>query len=287
MRMVPVRLHATARSYDTAIQAWPRDGRLRRVLDGESRPVPLPAEGLMLTDLLGRRLGVVAGARVIVERLEGDHARFALPVAALVDARIGMNAYMDLAALSHALGEEPTLSGVLLGVEHGQRDRLLQALDDVPGVVQVTETRAFRDAYEAQSGQFMLVWTLIVVIFGCVIAVGVVFNTARVALSERSRDLATLRVLGYTRGEVATVLLGQLAAQVLLALPIGMACGYLLASALMGSVDPEQFRFPVIVSPATFAFASLVVLGSAFATALVVRRKLDRVDIVSALKARD
>jgi putative ABC transport system permease protein len=133
----------------------------------------------------------------------------------------------------------------------------------------------------------MLTWTLIVVLFGTVIAVGVVFNTARVALSERSRDLATLRVLGFTRREVAIVLLGQLTVQVLLALPIGMAAGYLLATVLMGSVDPEQFRFPVIVSPATYAFASLVVLGSALATSLVVRRKLDRIDIVSALKARD
>ncbi len=287
MRTVPVRLRVEARSYDTAITAWPRAGRLRQVLDGRDRPVPLPADGVMLTALLGQRLGVGPGDLVMVERLEGAHDTFALPVTALVDDRIGMNAYMDLAALGRALGEEPQLSGVLLGVERGQRDRLMRALDRVPAVIAVIEPRSFREAFEAQSGQMMIVWTLIVVVFGSVIAVGVVFNTARVALSERSRDLATLRVLGYSRGEVATVLLGQLAVQVLLALPLGMVSGYLLASSLMATVDPEQFRFPILVSPVTYAFASLVVLGSAIATAIVVRVKLDRIDIVSALKARD
>jgi putative ABC transport system permease protein len=194
---------------------------------------------------------------------------------------------MDLPALDRALGEEPRLSGVLLDIDRAQRDPLLEALSEVPGIILVTEPPSMREAFDAQSGQMMLVWTLIVVAFGSVIAVGVVFNTARVALSERTRDLSTLRVLGYTRREVATVLLGQLAVQVVLALPIGMGIGYLLASLFMSQMDPEQYRFPAIVSPATYAFSSLVVLGSAIATAALVRRKLDRVDIVSALKARD
>ncbi len=289
-RTVPVRARFRARKHDTAIQAWPRDGVLRQVLDGEGRAVPLPEEGVMMTRLLGEKLGVAPGDLLTLERLDGDHAVVRVPVARFVDDRMGMNLYMDLARLARVLGEEPQLGSVFLGITRGDRDardRLMRALADVPAVIAVTEPHSFRETYEAQSGRIMLTWTLIVAVFGSVIAVGVVFNTARVALSERSRDLATLRVLGFTRREVATVLLGQLAVQVLLALPIGMACGYLLATALMGSIDPEQFRFPVIVSPATYAFASLVVLGSAIATAAVVRRKLDRVDIVSALKARD
>lgn len=287
MRTVPVRLRARARSYDTAISAWPRDGQLRQVVDGDGRPVPLPADGVMLTELLGQRLGVAVGDRLSFERLEGDHAIFAVTVTALVDDRLGMNAYMDLGELARALGEEPRMSTVLLRVERGERDRLLRYLTTVPNVATVMEPQSFREAFDTQTGQIMVVWTLIVVIFGTVIAVGVVFNTARVALSERGRDLATLRVLGFTRDEVAIVLLGQLAVQVVLALPIGMLFGYLLAISLMSSVDPEQFRFPVMTSPATFAFSSLVVLGSAIATAVVVRRRLDRIDIVSALKARD
>ncbi len=287
VHMVPVRLHARARSRDVPLTAWPRDAEMRQVLDGRSRPRPLPPEGVMLTALLGERLGVGVGDTVVAERLDGSHARIPLTVAALVDERMGLNAYMDLDALADALDEEPRMSTVLLRVDRAERDRLHGYLATVPGVMMVMEPRGIREAFDAQSGQFMLVWTLIVVVFGSVIAVGVVFNTARVMLSERSRDLATLRVLGFTRDEVAIVLLGQLAVQVVLALPIGMLFGWLMAASLMQSADPEQFRFPVITSPATFAFASLVVLGSAIATAVVVRRRLDRTDIVSALKARD
>ena len=179
------------------------------------------------------------------------------------------------------------MNAVLLQIEHGERDHLLRRLADVPLVVAVTETTSFRDAFQAQSGGMIVVVTLIIVGFAAVISVGVIYNTARTALSERARDLATLRVLGFTQGEVASMLLGQLAVQVAIALPLAMLLGRLLIDMLMSQVDPEQFRFPSVVSAATYAFASLVVLGAALATALVVRRKLDRIDIVSALKARD
>ncbi len=287
MRMVPVRIHAGDRRYDTSLQAYAQDGRLRQVLDEDSRPVPLPAEGVMLTDLLGERLGVRAGDRVTIERREGDHGTFEVPVASLVHDHMGMNVYMELDALSRVLHEQPSASGALLEVDPAERDALLRALDDVPAVVMVSEPRAFRETYEAQSGNMMLVWTLIVVLFGSVIAVGVVYNTARIGLSERARDLATLRVLGFTRDEVASVMRGQLVVQVALAIPLGMLCGLGLATLLMSSADPEAYRFVIKISPATYAFASLVVIGSAIAAALVVRRKLDRTDIVSALKARD
>jgi len=287
MRTVPVRLSAGPRRHDGVITGWPHDARLRQIVDASARAVAVPAHGVLLTDVLASKLGVVAGAPLRVERLDGDHRALTVAVAGVVDERMGMNAYMELDALAAALGEEPRMSSVLLQVDRTERDRLLDALARMRGVVVITETQSYRDAFYAQSGESVLVFSLIVVIFGGVIAVGVVYNTARIALSERNRDLATLRVLGYTRDEVAVVLLGQLTFQVITAVPIGMVCGHALASFMMSQVDPEQLRFPAIVSPATYAFASLVVLGSAITTAVVVRRRLDRVDIVSALKARD
>jgi putative ABC transport system permease protein len=287
MRILPVLLHHGWRTEDVPLSAWPADARLRQVLDGEARPVRLPAHGVMLTTLVGERLGLRPGDRVEVERLDEERGTFVTIVAALVDERMGMNAYMDLDALSQALGEAPAMTAVLLQIEEGARDRVLRRLADAPAVIQVSEASTFRDAFQAQSGGMMVVFTLIVVGFAAVIAVGIIYNTARTALSERGRDLATLRVLGFTRAEVARMLLGQLAVQVALALPIAMLVGHALISFLMSQADPEQFRFPTIVSPATYAFASLVVIGAALATGLVVRRKLDHIDIVSALKARD
>ncbi|MCC6624804.1 MAG: ABC transporter permease [Deltaproteobacteria bacterium] len=287
LRMVPVRLVAENRHFDTSLTGLAAGGRLRQIIDGLERPVPVPSDGLLLGRVLGERLGVVAGDRVRVERKDGDRRALELPVVGLVDDTMGMNAYVDLDALSRALGEEPMLSVVLLEVEHPARDALLRALTDIPSVIMVSEQAAIREAVDAQTGDVMTTFTLIVVLFGVVIAVGVIYNNARIALSERGRDLATLRVLGYTRREISIVLLGQLAIHTLLALPVGFAFGYGLADLMMSSINPEQFRALTIIDPDTYAFASLVVIGSSFATALVIRRRLDAIDLVGALKARD
>lgn len=287
VRMVPVRLVNAHHHYDLAITGLAAEPRLWRVLDGRSRPVPIPREGLMLTDVLAERLEVSPGDVLTVERKDGDHARLTLPVAAIVDELTGMNAYMQFDALARALGEEPMLSAVMLSIDRAQRVPLLRAIAAMPGVIAIIDSREIREAVSAQAGESFVTMTLITMLFSMVIAVGVIYNNARVALSERGRDLATLRVLGYTRGEVAVVLLGQLALQTALALPIGLLAGRGLAEAMMASVDPEQFRWPAIVGPGTYGLAALIVIGAALATGIVVRRRLDRLDMIGALKARD
>jgi putative ABC transport system permease protein len=258
-----------------------------RVLDGEDRAVSIPADRVMLTRLLAERLDVQVGDRVVVERKDGDHAVLGVTVAALVDDRAGMNAFMQLDTLAHAFGEEPRASVVLLAIDRTQRGRLLDALADVPAVVGIADAREIREALAAQMGEVMLVWTMIVILFAVVIAVGVIYNNARVALSERARDLATLRVLGYTRTEVSTVLLGQLAWQTIVALPLGLLFGYGLATLFMSLMDPEQYRMPATVAASTYALAALVVIGASLLTGVVVKRRLDHIDLNDALKARD
>jgi putative ABC transport system permease protein len=287
MHMVPVRLVNGSRRYDTSLTGLREDARLRRIIDGASRPRSAPIEGLMLTDLLAERLNLDIGDTLRVERRDADHRVMDLPVVARVDELVGMNAYLDLDALAEALGEAPMFTAAALQIDASARDALMHAITTLPNVVMVTERRAIREAIDAQTGDTMSVWTLIVVIFGIVIAVGVIYNNARIALSERGRDLATLRVLGYSRAEVAVILIGQLAVHTAIAIPLGFIFGFGLATLLMSSMDPEQFRVVTIVNPDTYAFASLVVLGSSLATALVVRRRLDAIDLVGALKARD
>lgn len=284
---VPVRLTGPRGYRDVVITGLRPGDHLRQVLDGRGARVPIPRDGLLVSEILARRLGLAVGDRVRLERRDGDHRQLVLAIAATVDDRLGMQAYLELDALAAALGEAPQLSEVLLTIDHRQRDRLMATLAEVPAVVQVIEVASFRDAFAAQSGDSMTFFTWLVVSLGVVIAVGVVYNNARVALSERARDLATLRVLGYHRREVAVVLLGQLAIQVAVAVPIGLWLGWALASALMSASDPEQYRFPVIISAQTYGFAALVIGGAALATAALVRRRLDRLDLNDALKARD
>jgi putative ABC transport system permease protein len=160
-------------------------------------------------------------------------------------------------------------------------------LKEMPAVASVTGMDLIVQQFEEQSAEWMWVMTLIMTILAATIAVGVVYNNARVALSMRSRDLASLRVLGFTRAEISAILLGELAVQLVLAIPIGLWVGTYLSNAIMETVDPEQYRFPATISARTYAFAVVVALASGFVSALLVRRKLDHLDLIGVLKTRD
>jgi putative ABC transport system permease protein len=154
-------------------------------------------------------------------------------------------------------------------------------------VVSITSRSEVVANLRKQSGESMAVVTLVLTVFAATIATGVVYNNARVALSVRSRDFASLRVLGFTRGEISRTLLAELGAQVFLAIPVGLLLGTWLTSLVIGTIHPERYRFPLALSPRTYAFAVLVVLLSSAASALAVRRRINQLDLIGVLKTRE
>ena len=127
----------------------------------------------------------------------------------------------------------------------------------------------------------------VLTLFASVIAIGVVYNNARIALSERTWELASLRVLGFTRAEVSVLLLGELAISIAIALPLGMLMGWGLVHLVAELLKSDQFQFPVVIQPRTYAWAAICVVAAGVASALVVRRRIDRLDMVAALKTRE
>jgi putative ABC transport system permease protein len=115
----------------------------------------------------------------------------------------------------------------------------------------------------------------------------VVYNAARIAYAERARDLASLRVIGFTRAEASFVLLGELAVVTLVALPIGSILGYYLSFGIAAGFSSEFYTIPAIFDPASYGFAAMVVLGAAIGSGWMVKRDIDRADLVSALKTRE
>jgi putative ABC transport system permease protein len=251
------------------------------------RPVPLPPSGLLLTRTLGEILGVAEGDTATVKVLEGARRTHRIPVAGLVDELIGLQGYLRRDELNRLLDEAPTISSALLAVERGGEAEVIRRLEELPKVASVTSHDAVVRRLRQQSGESMAVVTLVLTVFAVTIAVGVVYNNARVALSLRGRDLASLRVLGFTRAEISRILLGELGLQVLLAIPVGLLLGTWLTSLVVGTIHPERYRFPVVLSPRTYAFAVIVVLVSSAASALLVRHRLDHLDLVAVLKTRE
>lgn len=286
MRMVPVRASAGSRSRRLALEGLPEGGDLRRVLDRALRPYALPEDGLLMTAILAERLGVRVGDRLAIEVLEGAPRRREVVVAGLVDEPLGVQLYMRLDAVDRLLGE-PRISGARLAVDPARQEGLYRRLKELPAVAAVTLRTAALELFGETSVRMQWVTTLVVSIFASVIAVGVVYNGARVILAERSWELASLRVIGMSRAEVSRILLGELAVQVAAALPIGAALGYVFAAQTLAVLDVELFRFELVIYPRTYLFAAGVVTGASALTALAVRRKVDHLDLVAVLKTRE
>jgi putative ABC transport system permease protein len=240
-----------------------------------------------LSERLADVLAVGPGDLVTVEVLEGERPVRRLVVNAVVDDVLGLSAYCDLAILHELLRETGVISGAAMMIDPAREAQLSSRLKLLPAVAGASFKRAvvqnFRDTLAAN----MNISILFNVVFAGIIAFGVVYNAARVSLSERSRELASLRVLGFTRAEISFILLGELALVTAVALPVGWALGYTMAIAIVQSLDSEVYRFPLIVSRQAIAWAFLTIIAAALVSGLSVRRKLDHLDLVAVLKIRE
>jgi putative ABC transport system permease protein len=287
LRMVAVRFRHGHKSRESAIAGYPDDRELRHVLDREGDVVTMPDDGIVLTKTLADILGISVGDELTFDLLEGARGERRVRIAHLVDEVVGLFGHMRAQALARLIGDEGAISVALLRIDPRYQVALSRALRERPDVLGVNRHDAAIEMFERHTAGQMRYTTLILTLFASVIACGVIYNNARIALATRSRDLASLRVLGFRRGEISAILLGELAVQVLLALLPGMWLGKKLAESLMANSDPELYRFPVVISAQTYSFAVLVTLAASLVSALLVRRSLDRLDLVSVLKSRE
>ncbi len=287
LRSVPVRFRAGQRHRDGSINGYHDDTQMRSLRNRLGDVVPLPPHGVVLTDMLAETLGIEVGDQVEVDLHEGARGTRRVTVAGLVDESFGLQGHMRMRALREWLGEGPVVSMAVLRTDPTFRDEINARLKNIPNVLGVVERRDLLARFHEQSGSMMITMAIIIMLFAATITVGVVYNNARVALSMRSRDLASLRVLGFHRSEISAILLGEQAIQVLLALPLGLYLGKLMVIGLASMVDPETYRLPIVLTPRSYALAAVVAIAAASVSALLVRRKLDKLDLISVLKTRE
>jgi putative ABC transport system permease protein len=286
-RAVPVRLHFEHREYRTGIQAYDPNGDLMRLLDEDLKPIELPPEGLVLTDQLGTILGARPGDTLTVEVLEGARPVRQVQLAGLVKEFIGVSAYMRRDALNRLMHEDNAISGAFLAADERYQTAIYNELKGMPRVAAtVVRTKALQSFYDTMA-KTVLTFAFFNTLLAASIAFGVVYNSARIALSERARELASLRVLGFTRGEVSYILLGELAVLTVAALPLGFLFGYGISYYMCSQWATDLFRIPLVLDPSTYSFSAAMVVVSAAISGLIVRRKVDHLDLVSVLKTRE
>jgi putative ABC transport system permease protein len=286
-RSLSVRLRSGYRSRRVGLIGLPQDRQLLQLIDLRLHAATLPESGLVLSKTLAESLRLKVGDSVTVETMEGERRVLDVRVADLLDDFGSASAYMDIDALNRLLHEGATISGAFVSSDPARSSELYAALKTTPRVATITSKRAMLASFRQTIAENFLRMRLFNVIFGCTIAAGVVYNSARIALSERSRELATLRVVGFTHGEISSILLGEVGLLIIAAIPFGLLIGYGFAALTTAALQTETQRFPLIVQANTFAFAVTTVLLAAIASSALVRRQLDQLDLVSVLKSRD
>jgi putative ABC transport system permease protein len=284
-RAAPVVLRHGSRSHRVALTGYPPAPELSRVLDRGGNAIPVPADGLVLSRRLADLLGVRPGTPLRVEFLDGHRRVVETRVAGTVDDLLGLSAIASLEELSRWAGDGDVLSGAHLAVEEGGRPGVERALALRPRVATVTWREDALQGFRRTLAEMVLAYAGILVGFAVAIAGGVVYNAVRVAFGERERELATLRVIGFRRGEAWRVLLGEVAAQVALALPVGAGLGLALAWLSASAFESDLFRIPIVVARSTWVFAFSVTIAAALATSVLAFRWISRQDLATALRS--
>ncbi len=270
-----------------SIVGVPQGADLSRILDHDLLPVEPPEAGLLVSDYVADLLGLRIGDMAEVELLTRNRRVAMVPVTDIVSSYMGLAVYMRAGALDRLLGDGPRISGVRVSVDPARLAPLYETVKNTPAVASIALQGISRVRFRETIAENITTMTAVYVGLAFIITFGVIYNSARIQLSERAREMASLRVLGFTRAEVSGVLLFELGVIVALAQPLGWALGYGFAWAMAQGMDSDMFRIPFVVQPRTFAAASLVVLATALFSALIVRRRVDRLDLVRVLKTRE
>jgi putative ABC transport system permease protein len=286
-RAVPARVGASGTAEDVILLGLPDGGNLRYATGSKYERASLVPNAAFVTTWLGKKLGLSRGDLLIVEIREGRRRTITARIAGFVDEPLGKTIYMEIGGLDRLLGEPETYSGVNLLVDPAHERLLHATLKRTSEIVAVATRRGTLANFRGMSETVVTFVEQIEVIFAVIIAFGVVYNSARIALAERTRELATLRVLGFTRAEISAILLGEIATLAVFAIPLGLVIGYGLAGLVTSSLSSSSMHFPLVVDRSTFVFAVVVFALASLVSALVVRRRLDALELVAVLKARE
>jgi len=286
-RSVPVKLTFRHRTKRLSILGLQPSGDLHRTLDIGLQPVSIPADGLVLSEKLARDMNVGPGDLMTLEAMEGRRPTRQLHVSGVVQQYLGLGAFMDLTALNRLMQEGPAVNGAWVTVDDTNLTHFYDHVRETPGIIGLSIRKAAMDSFKKLLAENIVQMTLANIGFATLIAFGVVYNSARISLSERARELASMRVLGFSHREISAILLGELSILIFLAIPIGYLFGYGLAASIVVSMDTELFRIPLVIDRETYGWGGLVVVVAGALSGLAVRRRLDRLDLVAVLKERE
>jgi putative ABC transport system permease protein len=275
-----------ARTKHVGLQAMRPNPDLSRLVDTTGKVINPSRNGIVLSERLAGQLDAQLGDAIEVKFLTGRRESVMVEVSRIVQQYFGLGAYMDLEGLNALLRQAPQISVANVTLDTNQDDAFHAALAGLPQLASTTLMTQTRASFQDTIRQNVVIMTTIYITVGVLITIGVAYNGARIQLSERARELASLRILGLSRAEVSMILIGETMVLAIVAQPFGWLIGYLLARQMVRGFSSDLYSVPLVLNPPTYATASLIVLAAALGSALVVRRRIDTMDLVAVLKTR-
>ncbi len=286
-RVVPTRVRFEHRSRLLPIVGILPDSDLRRIISKSGEVLRLPSSGILISRKLGQVLGAKSGDVIQVEFLEGKRLRREVSISGMVDDVTGLNAYMNISSLNETLGEGQVVSGGFINARPGLMHHLYEAIKSTPKVGTVIVTDSIRDSIQETIVKSLMTMRYIISLFACLIAFGVLYNFSKISIAEKTREFATLRVLGFSRREVSLIFFGEQILLLLLAIPFGLFIGYHLATAMGMFYQTELFRIPIIISPSTYLISTTSILVTSIISGVAAYRQLKNLDLIDVLKSRE
>lgn len=286
-RIVPVRIRVGHKYKEVALQGIPHHSELRRIVGSNYQILDPPTTGIYLNSVIAEKLGILPGQTVQLEILEGNRKKIKVVVEENVEEMLGQGAYMERTSVNRILGESDSINTIALRTDQYLEETLIRDLKDYPRIAGISTRKGILKSYKDIMERSMLVMKFFLLVFAGVIAVGVVYNTAMITLSERAFELGSLRILGFTKREVFAILAGELGILTLMALPLGSILGYYLLKLMLDSVDTEGFKMPINISSDTYTIAILTTLITMLLSFGILYRRIRSMDLLSILKVRE
>ena len=286
-RVVPITLRAGHRAYRTSATGLDSASELKVLRDSTLRPIAVPSDGIMLSRTIARQLDLEVGDNVTIEVLEGSRAVREVTVRRISDDILGASVTMERTALNRLMREGSVANVATFRIDPGQSGLLWSRIRSMPKIEGSSVKALWFALFNETIGGMVVIGALVLSGFGMLIAIGVVYNSARIALQERAWELASLRIIGLTRREVSAVIISELVVELIVAIPAGLLIGWYLIELIASARASESFQIPAVIDRSSYAIAALLVIGAAIASFITIRRRIDRLDLVAVLKTRD
>jgi putative ABC transport system permease protein len=286
-RAVPVRLRNEYKSERIALLGTEDGAEIHRIVDKNGVIFSPPRDGLLVSKELASRLGVDRGEKLTIEVLESSRPVKVMKVVDIIDQIMGLNAYTEIGSLNRLMSEDDVISGAYLSIDRSRSEVLYQELKRIPAIASVGLPAVILKSFNDTFARTIWIFTFFLIIFSSAIVFGVSYNAARIALAERGRELASLRVLGFTQNEVSRILFGEQAVLTILAIPVGYLIGYALCYSVNNLVDRDLMRLPLVITGQTLVLTAIVVAAASVVSAFIVSRRLRKLDLIEVLKTRE